>query len=295
MRLCSIASGSSGNCIYIGEKNTHVLVDTGISAKRIEEGLRGISVSPEDLCAIFITHEHTDHVQGLWAFEKKHKIPVYATEHTLDAYMSSKKDPDFLAGRLYTVTYDQKIKVGDLTVHPFRISHDAVCPVSYTFCSKKEKIGMATDLGCFNQYTADALKDCGILYLESNHDENMLLVGNYPYELKQRILGKKGHLSNDAAAQLAQRLVHKGLKYIVLGHLSRENNYPELAYETMRQKILSTWKYPLSAPEISVANREKPSAMLDLGASCGETAGNGGIEEWKDQRAGSAAENEVAE
>ncbi|MDE7210900.1 MAG: MBL fold metallo-hydrolase [Lachnospiraceae bacterium] len=266
MRLCSIASGSSGNCIYIGEKNTHVLVDTGISAKRIEEGLRSISVLPEELSAIFITHEHTDHVQGLWAFEKKHKVPVYATERTLDAYMNSKKEPGFLAERLCVVTYDKEITVGDFRVRPFRISHDAVRPVSYTFCGEKEKIGVATDLGCFDEYTMDALKGCGLLYLESNHDENMLLVGKYPYALKQRVLGRMGHLSNDAAAELAGMLVHEGLKYIVLGHLSKENNYPELAYETMRQKILSMWKYPQSAPEISVANRESPSAMLHLDA-----------------------------
>lgn len=265
MRLCSIASGSSGNCIYIGEKNTHILVDVGISAKRVEEGLAEISVSPEELSAVFITHEHTDHIQGLWAFEKKHNVPVYATEHTLDVYMRTKKQPELLAERLHFVTYDEELTIGDMIVRPFRISHDAVCPVSYTFCGGGEKIGMATDLGCFDEYTTQALRDCGILYLESNHDENMLLVGKYPYALKQRILGTRGHLSNEAAAQLAEKLLHEKLKYIVLGHLSRENNYPELAYETMRQKVLSAWKYPLSQPEISVANREKPSAVLHLG------------------------------
>lgn len=278
MRLCSIASGSSGNCIYIGEGNTHVLVDVGISAKRIEEGLAAISVSPQELSAIFITHEHTDHVQGLWAFERKHEVPVYATEHTLDAYMQSKKEPGFLAGRLNHVTYDQEITVGAITVHPFRISHDAASPVSYTFRAGTEKIGMATDLGGFDEHILEALKDCGLLYLESNHDENMLLVGKYPYALKQRILGPCGHLSNDAAAELAGRLLHKGLRYIVLGHLSRENNYPELAYETMRQKIISTWAFPHGKPEISVANRERPSAMFELGAQ-----GGGGRE--KDENA----------
>lgn len=262
--MCSIASGSSGNCIYIGEKNTHILVDVGISAKRIEEGLAELSVSPEELSAVFITHEHTDHIQGLWAFEKKHDVPVYATEHTLDAYMGTKKEPELLAKRLHSVNCDEEIPMGDITVRPFRISHDAVCPVSYTFCGGGEKIGMATDLGCFDEYTADALRDCGILYLESNHDENMLLVGKYPYALKQRILGEKGHLSNEAAAKLAERLLHERLKYIVLGHLSKENNYPELAYETMRQRVWSAWKYPLSQPQISVANREKPSALLRL-------------------------------
>ncbi|MDE7327710.1 MAG: MBL fold metallo-hydrolase [Lachnospiraceae bacterium] len=264
MRLCSIASGSSGNCIYIGEKNTHVLVDVGISAKRVEAGLKEILVRPDEISAIFITHEHSDHVQGLWAFGKKYDIPVYATEHTLDAYLSAKKQPELFLKKLVTVSYDKEIVLKDLIVHPFRISHDAACPVCYTFTGQGGKIGMATDLGCFDGYTEQALADCGLLYLESNHDENMLLVGGYPYALKQRILGSRGHLSNEAAAELAERLLHGKLKYIVLGHLSRENNYPELAYETMRQKILSAWKYPSPQPEISVANREKPSAMLYL-------------------------------
>lgn len=264
MRLCSIASGSSGNCIYIGEKNTHILVDMGISAKRIEEGLAGISVPPDALSAIFITHEHTDHVQGLWAFEKKYKIPVYATKHTLDVYINSKKDPSLLSNLLCDVTYGQTISIKDLAVHPFRISHDAVSPVSYTFQGEKEKIGMATDLGCFDDAILEVLKNCGLLYLESNHDENMLLVGKYPYALKQRILGPLGHLSNDAAAKLVGGLLHERLKYIVLGHLSRENNYPELAYETMHQKILSSWQEATQAPKILVANREKPSEMLYL-------------------------------
>ena len=264
MRLCSIASGSSGNCIYIGEKNTHVLVDVGISAKRIEAGLAEIGVKPGEINAIFITHEHSDHIQGLWAFGKKNNIPVYATKHTLDAYLGAKKQPELFEKRLFTVSYDEEIVVGDLTVRPFCISHDALCPVCYTFSGQGGKIGMATDLGCYDSYTERALADCGLLYLESNHDENMLLVGGYPYALKQRILGSKGHLSNGAAAELAGKLLHGQLKYIVLGHLSRENNYPELAYETMRQKILSAWKYPLPQPEILVANREKPSAMLYL-------------------------------
>lgn len=264
MRLCSIASGSSGNCIYIGEKNTHILVDAGISAKRILEGLKRVSVLPENLSAIFITHEHGDHVQGLWTFGKKYKVPVYATEHTLDTYFNVKRPRSLFLGEIFQVTYDREFILGDIRVYPFRVSHDAVCPVGYTFRGEMGKIGIATDLGCFTRYTKDALKDCGILYLESNHDENMLLVGGYPYDLKQRILGQHGHLSNEAAAKLAGELLHEGLKYIVLGHLSRENNYPELAYETMHQKILSTWNYAAPMPEISVANREQPSEILFL-------------------------------
>lgn len=264
MRLCSIASGSSGNCIYVGEKNTHILVDAGISAKRILEGLKKVSVLPGDLSAIFITHEHSDHVQGLWTFGKKYHVPVYATEHTLDAYFNAKRPRELFLGEICRVIHDRELVFGDMRVYPFRVAHDAICPVGYTFRGGMEKIGIATDLGCFTSYTKDALKDCGILYLESNHDENMLLVGGYPYVLKQRILGTHGHLSNEAAAELAGELLHEKLKYIVLGHLSRENNYPELAYETMHQKILSTWKYDAPPPEISVANRERPSEILSL-------------------------------
>ena len=169
MRICSIASGSSGNCIYIGDEDTHILIDAGISRKAIEAGLKGLDIEGKDLDGIFITHEHSDHVQGLWTFGKKYHVPVYATEHTLDAYFNAKRPRELFLGEIFRVIYDRELVFGDMRVYPFRVAHDAICPVGYTFRGEMGKIGIATDLGCFTGYTKDALKDCGILYLESNH------------------------------------------------------------------------------------------------------------------------------
>ncbi|MBQ9118917.1 MAG: MBL fold metallo-hydrolase [Lachnospiraceae bacterium] len=261
MRLCSIASGSSGNCIYIGTESTHVLVDAGISAKRMEEGLRSIGVEPDELQGILITHEHSDHVQGLRVFTKKHFLRVYATEHTLDQVPM---EAVVREERMEQIEYDKEIQIGNLAVRPFEISHDAACPVSYSFVCDGHKIGMATDLGTYSETTVECLKDSEILYLEANHDVNMLLVGSYPYSLKQRVLGERGHLSNDLAAELIVKLLHRGMKYVILGHLSKENNYPELAYETVYQEVKKHWSFDTPMPEIFVANREKVSKVVEI-------------------------------
>lgn len=264
MKLCSIASGSSGNCIYIGTATTHLLIDTGVSAKRIEEGLRSIGVEPDGLHGILITHEHSDHIQGLRVFAKKHPVSIYATEHTLDAVRQEKAAQGCLGDYIEAVEYDREFAIGDVIVHPFEISHDAARPVSYSFFCSGHKIGMATDLGTYNETIVECLKGSEILYLEANHDVNMLLVGSYPYALKQRILGERGHLSNDLAAELIVKLLHENLKCIVLGHLSKENNYPELAYETVYQEVKKNWSFTAPMPEIFVANRERVSKMVEL-------------------------------
>lgn len=264
MRLCSIASGSSGNCIYVGNGFTHLLVDAGISAKRIEEGLTQLGVLPRQLSGILITHEHSDHIQGLKVFLKKYQIPLYSTRKTLESLLRGKNALECDYHQLYQIQYEEDFKIGDITIHPFPISHDASQPVSYSFSCQNQKIGMATDLGVYNEHTIRALNDSGILYLEANHDERVLMVGKYPYALKQRILGEYGHLSNDTAAELISKLLHKDLKCIILGHLSKENNYPELAFETVRQMVVSNWNFENEIPEIIVANRDSISKAVQI-------------------------------
>ena len=264
LSLCSIASGSSGNCIYISSENTHILVDAGISAKRIEEGLCALGVLPDTISAVLVTHEHTDHVQGLAVFGKKYGIPVYATAGTVEKYMASLKRECNLTAYLHEVEYETDFQIGDIHIHPFAISHDAVKPVSYTFSCGGHKIGMATDLGIYSDDVLRALARSEILYLEANHDKNMLMVGNYPYALKLRVAGEFGHLSNDAAAEVIVRLLHDDMKHIVLGHLSKENNFPELAYETVHQALLSGWNRDLPMPAVHVANRDKISECFKI-------------------------------
>lgn len=237
MRLCSIASGSSGNCIYVGSDHTHLLVDTGISKKRIDEGLHTLGMKGEELAGILITHEHSDHIQGLGVFSRKYGIPVYATKGTLKGireYKSLGKMPD---GLLHEIEIDKDFLLGDLTIHPFAISHDAYQPSGYRIACGKRSVAVATDLGIYDDYTVENLKGLDAVLLEANHDIHMLEVGPYPYPLKRRVMGEKGHLSNEVSGRLLCDILHDNLKQVVLGHLSKENNYAELAYETVKLEV----------------------------------------------------------
>ncbi len=264
MRLCSIASGSSGNCIYVGHASTHLLIDAGISGKRIEQGLLEIGVEPGSLSGILVTHEHSDHIQGIGILARKYGIPLYGTVETFCAMKKGKTNIGKVDDALFQQIFpEQELTIGEISVTPFSISHDAANPVAYTLQAEEHKIGMATDLGIYTEKTMELLKDSEILYLESNHDENMLMVGGYPYYLKQRILGDHGHLSNDTAAELLCRLHHEKLQHVVLAHLSKENNYPELAYETVRAElVLKVGEAHL--PNLKVAPRDVPSEMFDI-------------------------------
>ena len=260
MELCSIASGSSGNCIYVGNENTKLLVDAGISCKRIEQGLSSIDINPETLKGIFITHEHSDHIQGVGVMARRYQVPIYATAETLSAMNRMKSLGKIDPSLFHIIEPDQSITVQDIKVNPFSIPHDAANPVAYTFESEGHKVGVATDLGNYNDYIVDNLRDSEILLLEANHDINMLQVGAYPYVLKRRILGERGHLSNDNCGRLINCLLHNKLKHIFLGHLSKENNYPDLAFETVKYE-LEQYDSPYKQMKIEVANREEPSAL----------------------------------
>ena len=237
MRFTSIASGSSGNCTYVGSDNTHILVDAGVSKKRIEEGLKELDLSLEDISAIFVTHEHTDHIAAIRTILKKADIPIYATAGTIEGIRQTDKKGEMADKQFVRVCADQAVVVGDMIVNPMRISHDALEPCGYRVLCGNSKIGIATDLGCFDEYTVKCLEGCDALLLEANHDVRMLQTGPYPYYLKSRILGNKGHLSNDKSSELLCRLLSDRIKGVFLGHLSKENNMPELAYETVRVGI----------------------------------------------------------
>ncbi len=264
MKVCSIASGSSGNCIYVGDEKNHILIDAGISRKRIVEGLKQIGVSPEELDAIFVTHEHSDHIQGIYMMVKMFGTPVFATGGTLDGICV--KDNKGVIGRekLYQLYADDAVQIGNMRIMPFHMSHDAAEPVCYTVESGRQKLGIATDLGMFDDYIIKHLEGCDILLLEANHDISMLEAGKYPYSLKRRILSDRGHLSNEASGRLLCRLSQNRLKYAFLAHLSKENNYPQLAYEAVKCQIWEE-KGVTSLPfQLMVAERDKPSQMVAL-------------------------------
>lgn len=265
MRLCSIASGSSGNCIYVGSENTHLLVDTGISKKRIEEGLRTLEVKGEELNGILVTHEHADHIQGLGVFSRKYEIPIYATPGTIRgirAYKSLGKMPE---GLYHEIHADDEFILGDIAVHPFAISHDANEPSGYRFEQGEKRVAVATDLGKYDEYTVENLKNLNAVLLESNHDLHMLEVGPYPYYLKQRVMGERGHLSNELSGRLLCDILHGDLQNVMLGHLSKENNYAELAYETVKLEVtLGDNPYKGEEIPISVAKRDMISQVITV-------------------------------
>lgn len=237
MRLCSIASGSSGNCIYVGSDSTHLLIDTGISKKRIDEGLHTLGVKGEELQGILITHEHSDHIQGLGVFSRKYGIPIYATRGTIRGIQEYKSLGKMPEGLLHEVQTDVSFELGDLTVRPFSISHDANEPAGYRISCGEKSVAVATDLGVYDAYTVENLKGLDAVLLEANHDIHMLEVGPYPYPLKRRVMGEKGHLSNERTGQLLCDILHDKLQHVILGHLSKENNYEELAYETVKLEV----------------------------------------------------------
>lgn len=265
MRLCSIASGSSGNSIYVGNDNTHILVDAGISKKRINDGLHELGVKSEELNGILITHEHVDHIKGLGVFSRKYQIPIYATRGTIEGIRAYKGLGCMPEGLLHEIEIDKDFKVGDIDVHPFAISHDANQPSGYRMNHNGKSIAVATDLGKYDDYTVDNLKNLSALLLEANHDIHMLEVGPYPYMLKQRVMGEKGHLSNELSGRLLCDILHDNLKGVFLGHLSKENNYAELAFETVKLEV-TMGDNPYKGEDIPlyVAKRDTVSSAIEV-------------------------------
>lgn len=265
MRMCSIASGSSGNCIYVGSDNTHLLVDTGISKKRIEEGLHDLEIKGEELDGILVTHEHSDHIQGLGVFSRKYEIPIYATPGTIRGIEECRTLGKMPEGLLHPIETDKAFTLGEIEIHPFAVSHDANEPCGYRFESGRRAVAVATDLGMYDDYIVQNLQKLDAVLLEANHDVHMLEVGSYPYPLKRRILGDRGHLSNELSGRLLCDILHENLKHIVLGHLSKENNYARLAYETVKLEVtLGENEFKGEDLHMFVAKRDERSEILTV-------------------------------
>lgn len=260
MELFSIASGSSGNCIMVGSDNTKVLVDVGISMKRIKEGLLSVDLSFDDINGIVITHEHADHIKGLGVIARKHGLPMYATRRTIEAIRRDRTLGDYDDSLFYSIRPDEPFDIGDIEVEANRIWHDAADPVCYTFKCQGKKASVATDMGDYDDYIVEKLSDSDIMLIESNHDIRMLEAGPYPYYLKRRILSDHGHLSNERSGSLILRLLNSHIKGIALGHLSHENNYPDLAFETVKNILLDNeFTNDIRDFNLQVARRDCPS------------------------------------
>lgn len=229
-KFCPLFSSSGGNSVYIGGGDRSILIDIGVSAKRTEQALWQIGVDANSIQDIFITHEHSDHIKGIKVFTKKHRARIHLTEGTYEEL--AKTDILDNAAEI-CIMPSEGVDIGCMHIENFHTSHDAAESCGYKIeLANGRKIAVATDLGIMTDEVFNAISGCDLVMLESNHDVNMLQIGGYPYMLKRRILGVKGHLSNDACAETVTKLLKSGTTRFFLGHLSRENNIPQLAYQT---------------------------------------------------------------
>jgi phosphoribosyl 1,2-cyclic phosphodiesterase len=252
--FCPLASGSKGNCVYLGTANTKVLIDAGISAKAIKARLEEINVDLGDIDAILITHEHNDHIQGLRVLAYKLGIPILANQETAKGIVGIFNDcPKF---KIFST--GETFHFGDLEVHPFSIQHDTLDPVAFTIKFDGLKLGFCTDLGFVTSLVQSQLRDCDYLYLESNHQPSMVHASSRPMVYKQRVLGRSGHLSNEECGLLLSHVHHPKLKHVHLAHLSSECNSPETAIEIVKG-ILKNHGIDL---ELTVAPQERISKAI---------------------------------
>lgn len=230
---CPLASGSKGNCIFIGTSRTKILIDAGLSAKNTAERLASIGVELGDIDAIIVSHEHSDHISGIKAIVQKYSIPVLANTETAKGIAEHigfcPKFKIFSTGEAFTF--------GDIDIHPFSVQHDTLDPVMFTVRYDGVKIGICTDLGFATTLVQHQLQNCDYLFLESNHEPDMVHASPRPAFLKQRILGRSGHLSNAECGKLLCKVAHPGLKHVHLAHLSRECNAPAKAMQVVTETI----------------------------------------------------------
>jgi len=251
--ICPLASGSKGNSLFVSCRNSFILIDAGLSGIEIERRLNVLNINPESLTAIIITHEHSDHVKGAGILSRRFKLPVYITEQTYEACRNLGKIEDICFFECGT-----PFEIDQILVKPFSTSHDAIDPAGLTMEYNGHKIGIATDLGIVTSLVKEHLKNSNILYLESNHDPDMLINGSYPWHLKQRIKGRTGHLSNMDAGILVSEIRTENLKHVILAHLSEENNCPQKAIQEVSKSLNG------SNIVLHVARPDQPGMVIKL-------------------------------
>lgn len=251
MQVSVLSSGSKGNTTYIESKNAKILIDVGNTAKYIKEKLEDIGVEPEELDAVLITHTHIDHIKGLKVFEKKYNIPVYLTDIML-------KSLDFIDKY---VLLDDEFDIKDIHINSIKTSHDAPDSRGYVLSSENKSVVYITDTGYINKKYFDILKNRNLYIMESNHDVEMLNNGNYPFSLRQRILSDKGHLSNYDSAKYLCSFIGDNTKYVLLAHLSEDNNTEELAYETLISRLN---KNNIHINNIIIAKQNKETDLISI-------------------------------
>lgn len=267
LRMTVLASGSRGNCTVLSSSNSSVLVDAGISCRETIKRMRQAGEDPQNLKAIVISHEHNDHVAGLQVLARKLQIPVYITEATYHGWRRCTKDPEGKPATLERREHFQpgrSFNVGDITVTPFTIPHDAADPCGFTFKACGLKVGLVTDLGYLPPNVKENLRGCDGLMIESNHDLEMLRNGPYPWMVKQRVMSRVGHLSNSALGEFFENEYDGRAAFLVLAHLSEHNNHPELARDSAARAL--TGKVNLfQSTSVTLALQDKPLQPLTVG------------------------------
>ncbi|MBQ7487211.1 MAG: MBL fold metallo-hydrolase [Clostridia bacterium] len=262
MIFCPLASGSAGNCTYVSFGDKRFLIDAGISATKITNALKQLGLSPADLDGILVTHEHVDHVKGIYVFTRKYGVPIYANTGTWHGIL--KRDPDIPMEYRYAFETGMDFYLGNVNIMPFAIPHDANDPVGYVLRCSGLSAAVATDIGHINDEWVRAVSGSQAVLIEANHNVEMVLAGPYPYHLKQRILSRRGHLCNEDCARVLMQLYANGTQAAYLGHLSGENNTPEVAYDTVSGMLIEAGIRPGEDLALNVARRDQISDMVVL-------------------------------
>ncbi len=262
LNFCSLSSGSSGNCYYLGNEFHGILIDAGISATSIRKFLKNMDISMQTIMGVLITHNHIDHIKGLEVLTRKNSIPAFTTNKIWKSILNPRKK--ISSDCIREIPLKQKFHLAGFDIEAFRVCHDAPETIGFHICAGDKKITIATDLGHICQNAAPYIKAANLLVIESNYDEQMLVNGSYPHFLKARIQSDHGHLGNHQTSAFLADIVSDNLSNICLAHLSKNNNTPELVLQTLKQTFLERGIILNGRPQISILNRNIPGEIISL-------------------------------
>lgn len=261
MNFCSLSSGSSGNCYYIGSDFHGILIDAGISATSIRKFLKSMNISMQTIMGVFITHNHTDHIKGLEVLTRRNHLPAFSTKNVWNSILSPRSR--ITSDCIREIPLRQSFHIAGFDIEAFPVCHDAPETIGFQVTSGSRKITIVTDLGHICEISAPYIRDANLLVIESNYDEEMLIKGGYPWYLKKRILSDNGHLGNKQASEFLSGMISEKLSHICLAHLSKNNNTPEKALGTLRQTFTEKG-ITLNGQCVSVLNRYVPTEMISF-------------------------------
>jgi phosphoribosyl 1,2-cyclic phosphodiesterase len=260
--FCSLSSGSSGNCYYVGNESRGILIDAGISASSIRKFLKNINIPMHNIMGVLITHNHIDHIKGLEVLIRKNNLPAFTSNNIWKSILTPKKNisPDCIR----EIPLMQKFHLAGFDIEAFPVCHDAPETIGFHICAGGKKVTIATDLGHICQTSAPYIQAANLLVIESNYDEQMLMTGNYPYFLKSRIRSDHGHLGNHQTSSFLADIISDNLSHICFAHLSRNNNSPEMVLETMHKAFSERGIVLNGKQQISILDRNTPGNLINL-------------------------------